>query len=154
MNSAIEYVTVPFMGCDVLAVALDGIPVKNHLPAPLAAALKTANQWRDLGFSPKPGAKKFNLHPNCMAKRTYTYFYKDDVMDDCGHTPDESGSYLLHEDHAYRQLRRVHRTWRSSQLWLHGILITHALAKESFRLRRSSLSPFSDSRTVLTSPNR
>lgn len=43
MNSAIEYVTVPFMGCDVLAVALDGIPVKNHLPAPLAAALKTAN---------------------------------------------------------------------------------------------------------------
>ena len=88
MNSAIEYVTVPFMGCDVLAVALDGIPVKNHLPAPLAAALKTANQWRDLGFSPKPGAKKFNLHPNCMAKRTYTYFYKDDVMDDCGHTPD------------------------------------------------------------------
>lgn len=32
MNSAIEYVTVPFMGCDVLAVALDGIPVKNHLP--------------------------------------------------------------------------------------------------------------------------
>lgn len=98
MNSAIEYVTVPFMGCDVLAVALDGIPAKNHLPAPLAAALKTANQWRDLGFSPKPGAKKFNLHPNCMAKRTYTYFYKDDVMDDCGHTPDESGSYLLHED--------------------------------------------------------
>lgn len=89
---------LPFMGCDVLAVALDGIPVKNHLPAPLAAALKTANQWRELGFSPKPGAKKFNLHPNCMAKRTYTYFYKDDVMDDRGHTPDESGSYLLHED--------------------------------------------------------
>lgn len=78
MNSAIEYVTVPFMGCDVLAVALDGIPVKNHLPAPLAAALKTANQWRDLGFSPKPGAKKFNLHPNCMAKRTYTYFVQTD----------------------------------------------------------------------------
>lgn len=98
MDSAIEYVTVPFMGYDVLAVALDGIPVKNHLPAPLAAALKTANQWRELGFSPKPGAKKFNLHPNCMAKRTYTYFYKDDVMDDRGHTPDESGSYLLHED--------------------------------------------------------
>lgn len=99
MNSAIEYVTVPFMGCDVLAVALDGIPVKNHLPAPLAAALKTANQWRDLGFSPKPGAKKFNLHPNCMAKRTYTYFYKDDVMDDCGHTPDESGSYQIGRAH-------------------------------------------------------
>lgn len=153
MNSAIEYVTVPFMGCDVLAVALDGIPVKNHLPAPLAAALKTANQWRDLGFSPKPGAKKFNLHPNCMAKRTYTYFYKDDVMDDCGHTPDESGSYLLHEDQLIANLEEStgHGGLRS---WLHGILIAHALAKESFRLRRSSLSPFSDSRTVLTSPNR
>ncbi len=25
---------LPFMGCDVLAVALDGIPVKNHLPRP------------------------------------------------------------------------------------------------------------------------
>ena len=23
---------------------------------------------------------------------------KDDVMDDCGHTPNESGSYLLHEE--------------------------------------------------------
>lgn len=33
-----------------------------------------------------------------MAKRTYTYFHKDDVMDDCGHTPNESGSYLLHEE--------------------------------------------------------
>ena len=98
MDSVIEYVTVSFMGFDVLAIALDGIPVKNHLPAPLAAALKTANQWRNLGFSPKPGAKKFNLHPNCMAKRTYTYFHKDDVMDDCGHTPNESGSYLLHEE--------------------------------------------------------
>ena len=58
MDSVIEYVTVPFMGFDVLAIALDGIPVKNHLPAPLAAALKTAKQWRNLGFSPKPGAKK------------------------------------------------------------------------------------------------
>lgn len=38
MDSVIEYVTVPFMGFDVLAIALDGIPVKNHLPAPLAAA--------------------------------------------------------------------------------------------------------------------
>lgn len=44
MDSVIEYVTVPFMGFDVLAIALDGIPVKNHLPAPLAAALKTAKQ--------------------------------------------------------------------------------------------------------------
>mgnify|MGYP006863030905 CR=1 FL=1 len=43
MNSAIEYVTVPFMGCDVLAVALDGIPVKNHLPAPLAEPM--ARPW-------------------------------------------------------------------------------------------------------------
>ena len=54
MDSVIEYVTVPFMGFDVLAIALDGIPVKNHLPAPLAAALKTANQWRNLGFPRNP----------------------------------------------------------------------------------------------------
>ena len=56
MDSVIEYVTVPFMGFDVLAIALDGIPVKNHLPAPLAAALKTANQWRNLAFSMELGS--------------------------------------------------------------------------------------------------
>ena len=38
MDSVIEYVTVPFMGFDVLAIALDGIPVKNHLPALYRAA--------------------------------------------------------------------------------------------------------------------
>ena len=54
----------------------------------------------------------------------------------------ESGSYLLHEDQLIANLEESTRTWRSSQLWLHGILIAHALAKESFRLRRSSLSPF------------
>lgn len=74
MNSAIEYVTVPFMGCDVLAVALDGIPVKNHLPAPLAAALKLRTNGATLA-SPRNPVQRNSICIRTVwrSERTHTF---------------------------------------------------------------------------------
>lgn len=57
----------------------DGLPIKNHLPAELKERLKTQNQWLEDGYVLKKGAKKYEMHPSVMAKRTSIYYLDSDV---------------------------------------------------------------------------
>ena len=80
----IEHVDVEFFGKEVLANADDYLPIKNHLPHDLAVKLKTKNQWSDLGFVPKSDATRYDLHPDLMSRRTFGYYYEDDVIGNKG----------------------------------------------------------------------
>ena len=85
-------------GRTVTANAEDGLPVKNHLPPDLGAAFRTESQWLAIGYVPAGGATKYEMHPSMMSRRTYTYYYKDDVYDATGLRPGESESYSAQED--------------------------------------------------------
>jgi hypothetical protein len=58
---------------------LDQLPIKNKLPEELKEKLLTRKQWQDVGYDLKEDAEGYELHPNCMAKRTSTYYFEDQV---------------------------------------------------------------------------
>ena len=78
------YETAELLGQEVCANIDDFLPIKNHLPADLGASLKTRRQWEELGFSLKPDAEPYEMHPSAVSRRTSIYYHVDDVVGDKG----------------------------------------------------------------------